>query len=301
MFPPGLSDGAQVTPSPAPAAFLYTSLLPFSTRIFIHFLFFSLFIFFFFLGRRLQRSRRSGCCHGNSRCRNSFGLSLGNPSWSCQATGSRGGTRDFGRDGCSGHKWEQCLPEFCCLQSRVQGGERVGKASAVKGTQQAVSLCVWSLPFPPIPPRLHGSKPALPSCAAYPQHRALSLLPFDDGISTGGSSKSCQVAEKKLEAFRGAVTEPGREHRVCSLQGDAGFWVILESIRVVPRKKISKSLLTTSAFVSFCIYSWFVAKHSCFIPQKDSVLEITGNIGTLGMRFQESTFSSALPNKTWIC
>lgn len=190
---------------------------------------------------------------------------------------------------------------FCCLQSRVQGGERVGKASAVKGTQQAVSLCVWSLPFPPIPPRLHGSKPALPSCAAYPQHRALSLLPFDDGISTGGSSKSCQVAEKKLEAFRGAVTEPGREHRVCSLQGDAGFWVILESIRVVPRKKISKSLLTTSAFVSFCIYSWFVAKHSCFIPQKDSVLEIIGNIGTLGMRFQESTFSSALPNKTWIC
>lgn len=52
---------------------------------------FPIFLFFFPLGRRLQRSRRSGCCHGNSRCRNSFGLSLGNPSWSCQAIGSRGG------------------------------------------------------------------------------------------------------------------------------------------------------------------------------------------------------------------
>lgn len=55
--------------------------------------------FLFFWGRRLQISRRSGCCHGNSRCRNSFGLSLGNPSWSCQAIGSRGGTWDFGRGG----------------------------------------------------------------------------------------------------------------------------------------------------------------------------------------------------------
>lgn len=109
--------------------------------------------------------------------------------------------------------------------------------------------------------------------------------------------KSWKLSEVQSQSQAGLCWE----HRVCSLQGDAGFWVILESIRVVPRKKISKSLLTTSAFVSFCIYSWFVAKHSCFIPQKGSVLEIIGNIGTLGMRFQESTFSSALPNKTWIC
>lgn len=59
------------------------------------------FSLFFFSGRRLQRSRRNGCCHGNSRCKNSFGLSLGNPSWSCRAIGSSGGTRGA-RGGCGG-------------------------------------------------------------------------------------------------------------------------------------------------------------------------------------------------------
>lgn len=48
------------------------------------------------LARRLQRSRRNGCCHGNSRCKNSLGLSLGNPSWSCRAIGSSGGRRALG-------------------------------------------------------------------------------------------------------------------------------------------------------------------------------------------------------------
>lgn len=78
----------------------------------------SYFFCFFSLGRRLQRSRRSGCCHGNSRCRNSFGLSLGNPSWSCQAIGSRGGTERAreGREG-QGGMWQ---PEGPTRASRVE-------------------------------------------------------------------------------------------------------------------------------------------------------------------------------------
>lgn len=122
-----------------------TSLLALSRKIFICFLYFSLLFFFWGGPRRLQRSRRSGCCHGNSRCRNSFGLSLGNPSWSCQAIGSRGGTLVFGegwvgrssRRGRQGRlKWDRCLPigrdGSCRVQSRISGGRRVGKASAIK-------------------------------------------------------------------------------------------------------------------------------------------------------------------------
>lgn len=147
--------------------------------------------------------------------------------------------------------------------------------------------------------------PALPSCAACPQHWALSLLPFDDGISTGVSSKSCQVAEKKrLEAFRGCRARGAVESSCVGntmfahFQGDAGFWVILERVEVVPRREIFKSLLTTTSALCFILQNLVCCKF--FIPQKESVLEITGSIGTSRMRFQESTFSSALPNKTWI-
>lgn len=140
--------------------------------------------FLSFLGRRLQISRRSGCCHGNSRCRNSFGLSLGNPSWSCQAIGSRGGTRDFGRGGmdaaaggdCQEHlEWDHCLPPgrdgSCQVQSRVLGRIMVGRALAIKPQP----LPVWSEPSPPIPTTSPlAPNPALPSCAEYPQHWAAS-------------------------------------------------------------------------------------------------------------------------------
>lgn len=109
-------------------------------------------------------------------------------------------------------QWPQVgtMPPRVLLPSEPCSGRGEGWESFSSEGNTAGSVLVRVVTAFPIPPRLHGSKPALPSCAAYPQHRALSLLPFDDGISTGGSSKSCQVAEKKLEAFRGAVTEPGR-------------------------------------------------------------------------------------------
>lgn len=72
-------------------------------------------------------------------------------------------------------EWVRCLPTgrdgSCQVQSCVLGRIMVGKALAMKSQP----LRVWSELSPPIPTvSALALDPALPSCAAYPQHWAAS-------------------------------------------------------------------------------------------------------------------------------
>lgn len=143
--------------------------------------------------------------------------------------------------------------------------------------------------------------PALPSCAAYPRHWGGRLCPCCCPLLITSvlefHQKAVNWPKKGLKPAEGA--EPGgcgqKAGQGCvantmfaRFRGDAGFRVILESVGVMARREIFRSVVTTTSAFCFILLSLFYCSLvQVLLSQKESVLEITGSIGTAGMRVQK--------------
>lgn len=178
---------------------------------------------------------------------------------------------------------DQCLPagRDCSfwVQSRISGGRKLGKASTPGAgweRKAAISLLVCAdIAYPTDSHCVSlAPNPMLPSCAASPQVAGsapaccplliTSVLEFHQKDINWQKKKARSL--QRVQSREGCVVNTVFAH----FRGDAGFRVILESIGVMTRRDIFRSVLTISSAFCFILLSlvYYSLVQVIFIKEK---------------------------------